>query len=235
MPYSRRVNLPSLAAIHQARTFAVFAINPLHWCVSIDVPTKISNTGQPHMKPTFLYRVLAIVLAAWTGAASAEQAAFASPKSFDFLGFNATILLSGADTGGTSAMMKIQYPANTGPPAHIHTREDEVYLIKRGTFQFFMDGVCLQAGPGDALYMPKGHTHTFKNISKHTGEHLMMIYPAGLEQFFLDVHKLGLKIPQDFAKLNELSNSKYGVNLVPGHDFKAGVCKKVGADRDSDK
>ena len=37
---------------------------------------------------------------------------------------------------------------NGGPPPHIHTREDEVYLVKRGTFQFFMDGICRQAGPG---------------------------------------------------------------------------------------
>lgn len=188
------------------------------------------------MKPAFTYGVFVVALAAWIGSVCAEQAlSVGSPKSFDFLGFTATILLSGADTAGTSAMIRFKIPANTGPPAHIHTREDEVYLIKSGTFQFFMDGMCLEAGPGDALYMPKGHTHTFKNISAQTGEQLMIIYPAGLEQFFLDVHKLGLKMPQDFAKLNELSNSKYGVNHVPGHDFKAGACKKVGGRTASDK
>jgi hypothetical protein len=31
-----------------------------------------------------------------------------------------------------------------------------------------------------------------------------------------------LKVPQDFQKLNELANSKYGINLVPDHDFHAG-------------
>ena len=181
------------------------------------------------MKAALFAPVLTLTLAAWTPAASAQQAPPpGSHRSFDFLGGKVTILLSGADTGGTSATMKIEVPAHGGPPSHIHTREDEVYIINRGTFQFFMDGVCLQAGPGDSVYMPKGHTHTYKNISKNSGEHLMIVYPAGLELFFLEVHELGLKMPNDFAKLNELSNSKYGLNFLPGHDFKAGDCKKVG-------
>ncbi len=188
------------------------------------------------MKAAMFTPVLVLALSWSIPAQSGESVHSAGPeKSFDFLGFRATILLSGADTAGTSAMMRVLIPASAGPPAHLHTREDEVYLIKSGTFQFFMDGICLQAGPGDALYMPKGHTHTFKNISKHSGEQLMMIYPAGLEQFFLDIHDLGLKMPQDFAKLNELGDTKYGVKFVPGHDFKAGVCKKVGGGKDSSK
>jgi mannose-6-phosphate isomerase-like protein (cupin superfamily) len=180
------------------------------------------------MNPAFFARVLTLALAAWGATVSAQQTPLhAPPRPFDFLGANVTILLSGADTGGTSTTMKIQIPAHAGPPPHIHTREDEVFIITSGTFQFFMDGVCLQAGPGTSVFMPKGHTHTFKNISKHAGEQLVVVYPAGLEQFFLDVHELGLKMPEDFAKLNELSNSKYGMNHLPGHDFKAGDCKKV--------
>ena len=188
------------------------------------------------MKRTLVAPVLTLAFTAWIAAVSAQQVPPpGSPRSFDFLGFNATILLAGSDTGGTSTTMKIQIPAHAAPPPHIHTREDEVYIINSGTFQFFMDGVCLQAGPGASVYMPKGHAHTFKNISKHAGEQLMIVYPAGLEQFFLDVHELGLKMPQDFAKLNELSNSKYGINFLPGHDFKAGGCKKVGGSTGSGK
>jgi mannose-6-phosphate isomerase-like protein (cupin superfamily) len=150
-------------------------------------------------------------------------------RSFIFLGFPTTTLISGADTGGASALLDIKIPSNAGPPPHIHSREDEVYYIKSGTFQFLMDGVCLQAGPGTSVYMPKGHFHTFKNISKQAGEQLMFVYPAGIEQFFWEVYELGLKMPQDFPKLNELAKNKYGINLVPDHDFHAGACKIVKA------
>jgi mannose-6-phosphate isomerase-like protein (cupin superfamily) len=171
-----------------------------------------------------------MALTAVLAAASAQTPPASNPsKPFDFLDFRVRILLSGADTGSSSALLDIHVPANGGPPPHIHTREDEVYLVKRGTFLFLMDGICLQAGPGATVYMPKGHMHTYKNIAKHTGEQLLFVYPAGLEQLFLEVHDLGLKVPRDFGKLNELSNNKYGVNLVPDHDFHTGACTVVPA------
>jgi hypothetical protein len=34
-------------------------------------------------------------------------------------------------------------------------------------------------------------------------------------------------MPQDFNKLNELSNTKYGINHVRDHDFHAGACTIV--------
>ena len=166
----------------------------------------------------------------FTGLSLAQSPPPASAsRSFTFLGFQTKILLSGADTANASALLDMQIPSNSGPPAHIHSREDELYYIKSGTFQFIMDGVCLQAGPGTSVYMPKGHFHTFTNISKQTGEQLMFVYPAGIEQFFWQVSQLKFIMPQDFSKLNELANSKYGINLVPDHDFHAGSCKTVKA------
>jgi len=164
-------------------------------------------------------------------AASAPQpSASNASMSFDFMGkMTMTILLAGADTGGSSALLQVRVPPNTGPAPHVHTREDEVYVIKQGTFQFFMDGTCIEAGPGAVVYLPKGHMHTWKNISDQTGEQLMFVYPAGLEQFFREVQELGLKMPQDFDKMNELSNRKYGINYVPGYDFHAGQCKVIAA------
>lgn len=182
------------------------------------------------MHPKFLCAGATLVVLALTGLSLAQSPPTASPsRSFSFLGFATKILVSGADTGGASALLDVQIPSNSGPPAHIHSREDEVYFIKSGTFEFLMDGVCLQAGPGASVYMPKGHFHTFKNISKQAGEQLMFVYPAGIEQLFWEVHELSLKMPQDFQKLNDLANSKYGINLVPDHDFHAGTCKIVKA------
>jgi mannose-6-phosphate isomerase-like protein (cupin superfamily) len=179
------------------------------------------------MYPKLLSAGCMLALIALNGPGVAQPTSAA--RSFSFLGFQTKILISGAETAGASALLDIQIPSNAGPPAHIHSREDEVYFIKSGTFQFLMDGVCLQAGPGTSVYMPKGHFHTFKNISKQAGEQLMFVYPAGIEQFFWEVHELNLKMPQDFQKLNQLANSKYGINHVPDHDFHAGTCTIVNA------
>jgi mannose-6-phosphate isomerase-like protein (cupin superfamily) len=179
------------------------------------------------MKSAVGFVACVIALGACVATVAQNRPTMDESQSFDFLDSRITILQSGADTGGTSALLDIHIPANGGPPPHIHTREDEVYLIKHGTFQFFMDGICRQVGPGATIYMPKGHMHTFKNIAKDSGEQLLFVYPAGLEQFFREVHDLNLKMPQDFTKLNELSNSKYGINHVPGHDFHAPSCSVV--------
>jgi mannose-6-phosphate isomerase-like protein (cupin superfamily) len=182
------------------------------------------------MYPKLLFAGRMLALFAMTGLGVAQTPPTAGgARSFGFLAFPMKVLVSGADTAGTSALLDVQIPSNAGPPAHIHSREDEVYFIKSGTFQFLMDGVCMQAGPGTTVYMPKGHFHTFKNISKQLGEQLMFVYPAGIEQFFWEVHELDLQMPRDFQKLNELANSKYGINHVPDHDFHAGKCEIVKA------
>ena len=163
-------------------------------------------------------------------AAAPQPSAPNTSKTSEFMGgITTTILLAGADTGGSSALLEVRVPPNAGPVPHIHTREDEVYVIKQGTFQFFMDGTCIQAGPGAIVYLSKGHMHAWKNISNETGEQLMFVYPAGLDQFFQEVQELGLKMPQDFDKINELSNRKYGINYVPGYDFHADQCKVIAA------
>jgi mannose-6-phosphate isomerase-like protein (cupin superfamily) len=166
-----------------------------------------------------------IVLTVWVVIAPAEEApASNTSKSFDF-----AILLSGTDTGNASALLNVRIPANVGLMPHVHTREDEVFLIKQGTFQFLMDGVCLSASAGATVYMPKEHMHTLKNVTPYLGELLLFVYPAGLDQYFRELRDLHLKMPQDFDKLNELSMSKYGITYDPHHDFHAGKCRDVAA------
>jgi mannose-6-phosphate isomerase-like protein (cupin superfamily) len=188
------------------------------------------------MKRPLKMALCLVALAACSAIVSAQDTVAAdASKAFDFLGLRATILLSGAETGDASALIDVYIPASVGPGAHIHTREDEVYLIKSGTFQFFMDGICLQAGPGATLYLPKRHVHAFKNITQSSGELLLFVYPAGLDRYFREIHDLQLTMPQDRNKLFELSENKYGITYFPGHDFHAGVCRVVEAINTSTK
>jgi len=89
--------------------------------------------------------------------------------------------------------------------------------------------MCREAGPGGyCVYAERAHARVQEH-RKSYWEQLLFVYPAGLEQFFRDVHDLDLKMPEDFKKLNELSNTKYGINHVPDHDFHAGACTIVSA------
>jgi mannose-6-phosphate isomerase-like protein (cupin superfamily) len=64
------------------------------------------------------------------------------------------------------------------PPGHIHTREDELFLVLDGEVAFDVDGRLLLAGPGTSVYMPRGMPHTFR-IESPVARMLGVIAPGG--------------------------------------------------------
>ena len=43
-----------------------------------------------------------------------------------------TIKTSGADTGGTFTLIEVSVPPGSGPPPHVHHREDQAFYIIKG-------------------------------------------------------------------------------------------------------
>ncbi|MDX2239285.1 MAG: cupin domain-containing protein [Leptolyngbyaceae cyanobacterium bins.302] len=91
------------------------------------------------------------------------------------------------DTNGTYSLMEMIVYPQTGSPLHIHSREDESFLIQSGELQFQLDNQTLVATPGTLIYSPKGQTHAFANISDQPAKVLCWMTPAGLERFFMEI------------------------------------------------
>lgn len=169
-----------------------------------------------------------LLAAAATFPASAQHGGHAAPSApvrVETLGLVVTIDVPGSATEGRTAAVSFVVPPGGGPPAHRHTREDEVFVIRAGTYRFLMDGVCITAGPGDSVYLPRGHIHQYVNIGTTPAEHTLVLQPAGLEQSFVDMAAMDLQMPRDFARLNELSISRYGLEYFPGHSFVPAECR----------
>lgn len=162
-----------------------------------------------------------------TGAPARAQGYAEAPRTVHVLGLTATIRLGAADTDGRAGVIDFVVPANGGPPAHRHSREDEIFVIQKGAYRFLMDGVCVTAGPGDRVFLPKGHIHQYRNASDGPAEHSLVVMPAGLEQSFVDMEAEGIEVPRDFQRLNRLSIERYGLEFFPGHDFHAPACRPV--------
>ncbi len=60
-------------------------------------------------------------------------------------------------------------PQGFSPPRHVHTREDEVFLVLDGDVCFDVDGERRAAGPGTTVYMPRGVPHSFRIQSPSRG------------------------------------------------------------------
>jgi mannose-6-phosphate isomerase-like protein (cupin superfamily) len=71
-------------------------------------------------------------------------------------------LIPNEATNGQLAVFRATMPEGFSPPRHIHTREDEVFMIEQGELCFDLDGKLLTAGAGTTLYVPRGVPHTFR-------------------------------------------------------------------------
>jgi len=127
-------------------------------------------------------------------------------------------------TNGTYALMEIIVYPQTGTPPHIHSREDESFLVQSGELQFQIEGKTLVATPGTFIYSPKGQQHLFANVSDQPAQMLCWVTPAGLEQFFIEIGTLAndpTALPPsvteaDIQKTIALA-PQYGLTILPPH------------------
>jgi quercetin dioxygenase-like cupin family protein len=86
-------------------------------------------------------------------------------------------------TGGKLSVFIATLPEGFSPPRHVHTREDEIFLVLEGDVTFDLDGRRLLAGPGTSVFMPRGIPHTFR-IDSPVARLLGVIAPGAFEQLF---------------------------------------------------
>jgi quercetin dioxygenase-like cupin family protein len=92
-------------------------------------------------------------------------------------------LIPAAATGGQLSVFRATMPEGFSPPRHIHTREDEVFLVLDGEATFDIDGRRLHAAPGTTVFMPRGVPHTFR-VESPVARMLGVMTPGGFEELF---------------------------------------------------
>ena len=93
-------------------------------------------------------------------------------------------LARGEHTHGGYFLTHAIVPPGGGPPAHVHTREEEAFYILRGEIAFFLDGRMVEVGAGTFLNVPRGTKHRFRNVSDSDAELIFWFAPAGIEGLF---------------------------------------------------
>jgi uncharacterized cupin superfamily protein len=69
------------------------------------------------------------------------------------------------------------------PPYHKHTREDEVFMLIKGTALVWVDDQEMELAEGGIVFLPKNIPHAYRITSK-TADLLMINTPAGIEGMF---------------------------------------------------
>ncbi|MEW5423492.1 cupin domain-containing protein [Amorphus sp. 3PC139-8] len=83
------------------------------------------------------------------------------------------------------------FPSGTFVPPHIHPTQDEFIYMFEGTFDIWLDGQDMKAGPGDLIRMPRGLGHGIFNNSSSDVTCFFWVSPAReLRQLFERIHNV---------------------------------------------
>jgi mannose-6-phosphate isomerase-like protein (cupin superfamily) len=101
---------------------------------------------------------------------------------------NKVVLLTGARTNNLISMVGFTNLPGDFNTLHVHTREDEIWHIIEGEFEFRVGEKIFRAGPGDTVFGPRNIQHCFRYAGESGVGRLIILYtPAGSERFFLQL------------------------------------------------
>ncbi len=133
-----------------------------------------------------------------------------------------TFLITGEETGGAFFTADISVVPGGGTPPHIHRREDESFHVLEGTLTIQVGGNTITASPGDFVYLPRGIAHSFKNTGDVTAKAEVLVAPAGLEGFFVEVFEPAAdrfapppSVSPELIGRARAAAPKYGLELLP--------------------
>jgi len=126
-----------------------------------------------------------------------------SPDAYEWNGVRYLTILPAAATGGAMSIVDSMSPVGSGPPRHVHEKEDETFVLISGRCEFAMGDTTTIKGPGETAFVPRGTEHTFRVVGDEPSRHLVILTPGGFEGFFEDMARGRYRIPEDMDAITK--------------------------------
>jgi quercetin dioxygenase-like cupin family protein len=95
-----------------------------------------------------------------------------------------SVLLDSAATEGQLTVGRFDVRKGEAPPFHMHTREDEIFMLISGTALLWSgDEEAVELQEGGIVYLPRNVPHGYR-ITSDRADLLMIATPGGLEGMF---------------------------------------------------
>ena len=127
-------------------------------------------------------------------------------------GIEIKVMIAAAQTAGTCSVLIAELKPGDGPPPHLHRDHDEYFFVLESTISLVVNGKESSAGPSTLVFVPRGTTHSFKNIGASTARLLEWTVPGENEPYFRAVYDMevhGGFDPKRFAEINEQFGTEF--------------------------
>jgi quercetin dioxygenase-like cupin family protein len=109
------------------------------------------------------------------------------------------VLLDGKATDGQLTVGRFTVSKGEAPPYHLHTREDEIFMLIKGTALIWSDDQESELSEGGIVFLPKNVPHGYR-ITSDKADLLMICTPAGIEGMFREAGRdMSTPRPDGFA------------------------------------
>jgi len=109
-------------------------------------------------------------------------------------------------TGG--ALSVFETTIGTGPPLHVHDREDECFYVLDGELSIRCGSDTFNASAGSFVFLPRGRPHRF--WAKDQPARLLLItIPGGIEDYFRQINNAA-----DDQERHQIGE-RYRIRVVP--------------------
>jgi mannose-6-phosphate isomerase-like protein (cupin superfamily) len=97
-------------------------------------------------------------------------------------------VLHGSETGGRYSLTEFMLapPPAPGPPAHLHTQEDELVYVLEGALDVEAGGVARTLPAGGIMLVPHGTFHSLRNPGPGPTRMLVVLTPPGFEGYWAE-------------------------------------------------
>jgi quercetin dioxygenase-like cupin family protein len=128
------------------------------------------------------------------------------------IGLSITKKTDGESTRDAYSLFEYAIPAGvSGPPPHVHTREDESFICLAGRLEVMLGGEMFDLNYGDYLYLPRDVVHTFRNPFDDEARVISVVSPAGLERYYEALAELPPG-PKDISVMQKIM-AGFGIEL----------------------
>ena len=133
-------------------------------------------------------------------------------RQIDLGNFAMVVKATGADSGGSFAMLEAAEPPNFGPPLHIHHDCAEAFYVLEGEYRIFIEGEEHRCPAGSFVLIPSGLQHGFR-VGDVPSRKLNLYAPAEMVGYFDDLSAAMSRGVADPAKLDEIAE-RHGMEVV---------------------